>query len=81
MHEVLSSIRLVKAFGREDHERRRFDDQSAQIVDSILRARDVKAKLSPTVEIIGLAGIKRVRGVEGLCDVNPRAVIAPDRPL
>jgi ATP-binding cassette, subfamily B, bacterial len=56
MHEVLSSIRLVKAFGREDHERRRFDDQSAQIVDSALRARDVKAKLSPTVEIIVAVG-------------------------
>ena len=56
MHEALSSIRLVKAFGREDHERRRFDDQSAQIVDSTLRARDVKAKLSPTVEIIVAVG-------------------------
>lgn len=52
MQEVLSSIRLVKAFGREDHERHRFERESEQIVESTLRARDVKSKLSPTVEII-----------------------------
>ena len=52
MQEVLSSIRLVKAFGRQDHERHRFEYQSEQIVESTLRARDVKAKLAPSVEII-----------------------------
>ena len=56
MQEVLSSIRLVKAFGREDHERHRFERESEQIVDSSLRARDVKAKLSPAVEIIVALG-------------------------
>ena len=56
MHEVLSSIRLVKAFGREDHERHRFEHQSERIVESTLRARDVKAKLAPTVEIIVAVG-------------------------
>jgi subfamily B ATP-binding cassette protein MsbA len=60
MHEVLSSIRLVKAFGREDHERHRFEHQSTQIVESTLRARDVKAKLAPAVDVIvafGSAGV------------------------
>jgi ATP-binding cassette subfamily B protein len=52
MQEVLSSIRLVKAFGREDQERHRFERESEQIVQSTLRARDVKAKLAPTVEVI-----------------------------
>jgi subfamily B ATP-binding cassette protein MsbA len=56
MHEVLSSMRLVKAFGREDHERRRFEYQSERIVESTLRARDVKAKLAPAVEIIVAVG-------------------------
>jgi subfamily B ATP-binding cassette protein MsbA len=56
MQEVLSSIRLVKAFGREDHERHRFERESEQIVESSLRARDVKAKLSPAVEVIVALG-------------------------
>jgi len=56
MQEVLSSIRLVKAFGREDHERHRFEYQSEQIVESTLRARDVKAKLAPAVELIVAVG-------------------------
>ncbi len=56
LHEVLSSMRLVKAFGREDHERRRFEFQSEKIVESTLRARDVKAKLAPAVEVIVAIG-------------------------
>ena len=56
MHEVLSSIRLVKAFGREDHERHRFESESEKIVASTLRARDVKAKLAPAVELIVALG-------------------------
>jgi len=56
MHEVLSSMRLVKAFGREDHERKRFEFQSERIVESTLKARDVKAKLAPAVEVIVAVG-------------------------
>ncbi len=56
MQEVLSSIRLVKAFGRQDHERRRFEYQSERIVESTLRTRDVKAKLAPTVELLVAVG-------------------------
>jgi subfamily B ATP-binding cassette protein MsbA len=56
MQEVLSSIRLVKAFGREDHERHRFERESTRIVESTLRARDVKSKLSPAVEVIVAIG-------------------------
>src|SRR5689334_16084518 len=56
MQEVLSSIRLVKAFGREDHERHRFEDQSEKIVQSTLYARDVKSKLAPAVELIVALG-------------------------
>jgi len=56
MHEVLSSIRLVKAFGREDHERHRFESESEKIVASTLRARDVKAKLAPAVDLIVALG-------------------------
>jgi subfamily B ATP-binding cassette protein MsbA len=56
MQEVLSSIRLVKAFGREDHERHRFEHESEKIVASTLRARDVKSKLAPAVDLIVALG-------------------------
>src|SRR5216684_710477 len=52
IQEVLSSIRVVKAFGREDYEQRRLEEQSLESVEMALRARSLKAKLAPLVEII-----------------------------
>jgi ATP-binding cassette subfamily B protein len=54
--EVFSSIRVVKAFAREDYEQERFERQSLENVDTALRARGLKMLLSPVVEIIVAAG-------------------------
>ncbi len=54
--EVLSSIRVVQAFTREDYEQRRFERQSLETVESALNARSLKAKLTPMVEVIVAAG-------------------------
>jgi subfamily B ATP-binding cassette protein MsbA len=56
LEEVLSSIRVVKAFTREDYEQRRFEQQSEESVEMALRARGVKAKLAPIVEVIVAGG-------------------------
>lgn len=56
VQEVLSSIRVVKAFGREDYEQQKFESESQQSVELTLRARDIKAKLAPAVEIIVACG-------------------------
>jgi ATP-binding cassette, subfamily B, bacterial len=56
LEEVLSSIRIVKAFAREDYEQKRFEDESMESVDLALQARNVKAKLSPAVELIVAGG-------------------------
>ena len=56
IEEVLSSIRVVKAFAREDYELRRFEQESLESVEISLRARSVKAKLAPLVEVIVAAG-------------------------
>ena len=56
LQEVLSSIRVVKAFGREDYEQRKFETESQESVALTLRARDIKAKLAPSVEIIVACG-------------------------
>jgi subfamily B ATP-binding cassette protein MsbA len=56
IEEVLTSIRVVKAFAREDYEQRRLEEESLEGVEVALRARSLKAKLSPLVEIIVAAG-------------------------
>ena len=56
VEEVLTSIRVVKAFAREDYEERRFASQSRDNVETALQARSIKAKLSPVVEIIVALG-------------------------
>jgi subfamily B ATP-binding cassette protein MsbA len=54
--EVLSSIRVVKAFAREDYEEARLAQQSLENVEIALRARNLKAKLAPAVQIIVAVG-------------------------
>jgi len=56
LEEVLSSIRVVKAFAREDYEQERFEKQSLESVERALKARTLKAKLSPLVEVIVACG-------------------------
>ncbi|MDX6578067.1 MAG: ATP-binding cassette, subfamily bacterial [Blastocatellia bacterium] len=56
LEETLSSIRVVKAFAREDFEQERFERESLKSVEASLAARNVKAKLAPIVEIIVACG-------------------------
>src|SRR5215813_3671032 len=56
VEEVLSSIRVVKAFAREDYEVRRLEEESLEGIDLALRARSLKAKLTPIVDLIVAVG-------------------------
>ncbi|HKS97187.1 MAG TPA: ABC transporter ATP-binding protein [Terriglobia bacterium] len=56
VQEVLSSIRVVKAFAREDYEQRRLEEESWESVEIALHARGLKAKLSPIVDLIVALG-------------------------
>src|SRR5258706_193906 len=56
IQEVLSSIRVVKAFAREDYEERRLEEESLESIEIAMRARSLKAKLSPMVDIIVACG-------------------------
>jgi len=60
VQEVLTSIRVVKAFAREDYEQHRLEEQSLEGVELALRARGMKARLFPIVEIIVSAGTAMV---------------------
>jgi ATP-binding cassette subfamily B protein len=50
--EVLTSIRVVQAFTREDYEERRFESGSLDSVKARLQARSMKASLPPIVDVI-----------------------------
>ena len=56
LQEVLSSIGVVKALGREDYEQRRLEEESTESVQIALRARSLKARLSPLVGLIVAVG-------------------------
>jgi ATP-binding cassette, subfamily B, bacterial len=56
VEEVLTSIRVVKAFAREDYEVQRLEKESLEAVEISLRARTLKAKLTPLVGIVVAVG-------------------------
>ena len=56
VQESISSARVVKAFAREDFEEHRLDRQSMASVDAALRARSVKARLAPLVDLVVAVG-------------------------
>ena len=56
VQESISSVRVVKAFAREDFEERRLDKQSQESVALSLRARSIKARLPPLVDVIVAIG-------------------------
>jgi ATP-binding cassette subfamily B protein len=60
IQEVLSSMRVVKAFTREEYEQHRLEEQSLESVELALQARGLKAKLSPLVEILVACGTSLV---------------------
>ncbi len=56
IQEVLSSMRVVKAFAREEYEQRRLAEESLESVEIALRVRSLKGKLAPLVDMIVAAG-------------------------
>jgi ATP-binding cassette subfamily B protein len=62
VQEVFTSIRVVKAFAREDYEQERFEARSLENVETALKARSLKAKLAPMVEVIVAIGTCLVLG-------------------
>ena len=65
VQEVLSSVRVVQAFAREDYEQQRFETESLENVEAALQARTVKAKLAPFVDVIAAIGTCLVLGFGG----------------
>ncbi|MGA2132114.1 MAG: ABC transporter ATP-binding protein [Bryobacteraceae bacterium] len=60
IQEVLSSIRVVKAYAREEYEQTRLEEESLESVDIALHARGLKARLAPLVAILVAVGTSMV---------------------
>jgi ATP-binding cassette subfamily B protein len=56
IHESLAAVRVIRAFAREDYEQRRLEVESMESVTMSLKARGLKARLSPIVEVIVAVG-------------------------
>ena len=56
VQESIASVRVVKAFAREDFEEQRLDHESQESVALALRARSMKARLPPLVDILVAIG-------------------------
>jgi ATP-binding cassette, subfamily B, bacterial len=54
--ETLSSIRVVKAFAREDYEEKRLEKETLESIEMTMRARSIKARLAPIVDVIVAVG-------------------------
>ena len=64
VQQDLESMRVVKAFGRQDYQQKELGEVSRAVVDAALKARRVKAMLSPivTVTVAGCTAIVLWRG-------------------
>jgi subfamily B ATP-binding cassette protein MsbA len=56
IQEVLSSMRVVKAFGREEYEQGRLADESLESIQIAMQVRGLKVKLAPMVDMIIASG-------------------------
>jgi len=57
LQETISGVRVVKAFGMEEYEKRRYSEASDQVFRAIMRIVRVDALTSPVLEVLGSVGI------------------------
>lgn len=56
VQEVISAIRVVKAFTREELEQRRFEEQTSVSLRAGLRTANLQAQFAPIIDVIGAVG-------------------------
>ena len=60
LHETVSGVRIVKAFGMEEYEGRRFANRNKQLFNSLMRIIKTSALSHPVMEIISMLGTSLV---------------------
>ncbi|NLI83592.1 MAG: lipid A export permease/ATP-binding protein MsbA [Deltaproteobacteria bacterium] len=57
IHETITGHRIVKAFGMEHHEKRRFAEENQRFFDHTMKSVSIRALSSPLMEFLGGIGI------------------------
>jgi subfamily B ATP-binding cassette protein MsbA len=65
LQETISGVRVVKAFGMEEYEKRRFREASQQVFRAFMRIWRVESLTSPVLEALGGLGIIIAFGIGG----------------
>lgn len=60
LQETISGTRIVKAFGREDHESSRFSKENENLLKLTLKSVSISAVSSPFMEFLGGVGISAI---------------------
>ncbi len=60
LHETIGGIRIVKAFGMEQYESRRFSEKNRDLFNSLMRAIKTGAISHPVMEVISILGTSLV---------------------
>ncbi len=60
LHETIAGVRIVKAFGMEEYESRRFAERNKSLFNSFMRAIKTSALSHPVMEFISMLGTSMV---------------------
>ncbi len=60
LHETISGVRIVKAFGMESYESRRFAERNKSLFNSLMRSLKTSAVSHPVMEVISMLGTSLV---------------------
>jgi subfamily B ATP-binding cassette protein MsbA len=60
LHETIAGNKIVKAFGMEDHEKRRFFDKTHDLFGLEIKSVRIRSLVSPIMEVLGGVGISFV---------------------
>ena len=66
LQETILGNRVVKAFGMEEYEKRRFDEEGRRLLRTYMRAAKIKAFTTPLMEVLAAVGVAAVLWFGGI---------------
>jgi len=75
MQERISGANLIKAFGTEEKELGRFQEENRKLVRSFLKIQRVKALSNPVMEFIGAASVALIIWIGGMTVINGKMTV------
>jgi subfamily B ATP-binding cassette protein MsbA len=70
LQETVQGNRIVKAFGMEEYERRRFHEENRRLFGLYMKATRARASIQPIMEMLGAVGVAGVLWYGGYSVVN-----------